>query len=103
MSDPVTASVPDVAVVESVAVVEPVVESVPFDSSVVLNLVKEALLAKPANVEEALKLYKDLCVRLAQAVVNMLPADQQKDALMLLWVQNKVEDVVKAVNCKKCW
>jgi len=98
MSDPVTASVPDV-VVEPVAVVE----SVPFDSAVVLNLVKEALLAKPASVEEALKLYKDLCVRLAQAVVNMLPADQQKDALMVLWVEKKVEEVVKAVNCKKCW
>ena len=93
MSDPVTASVPDVTVVEPV----------PFDSSVVLNLVKEALLAKPANGEEAIKLYKDLCVHLAQAVVNMLPAEQQKDALMALWVEKKVEEVVKAVNCKKCW
>ena len=93
MSDPVSASVAEVAVVESL----------PFDSSVLLNLVKEALLAKPANVEEALKLYKDLCVHLAQAVVNMLPAEQQKDALMLLWVEKKVEDIVEAVNCKKCW
>ena len=89
MSDPVSASVPDV--------------SVTVDNSVILKLVNDALLANPTTVAQAVKLYKDLCVHLAQAVVNMLPAEQQKDALMLLWVEKKVEDVVEAVNCKKCW